>query len=208
MRVPSAPDQVGHGDAVGRHRLLRQHAQPGREDARGQPGDGGAVEQDGARRGPQQPGQPAQQRRLAARVGPDDRRDPGRGDPHAETVDDAAIAVGQRQVLCPESPWVGSPVAGSGHPVAPIRLARISSAISTGAPTSAVITRRPLGLPREIPADRLRVVLEFAPSAPTIGAAKRVRGLRLVAIAGRRGVVGELGGAGQPTIARRIGAQA
>jgi len=88
--------------------------------------------------------------------------------------------------------------------------------------------RRPLGLPRDIPADRMLSVLEFARTAPTIGASKRVRGLTLVAtdlewtagsgpvvegpaesllmaIAGRRGITGELTGPGQPTIAGRIG---
>lgn len=90
--------------------------------------------------------------------------------------------------------------------------------------------RRPLGLPRDIPAERMRVVLEFARTAPTIGAAKRVRGLTLVAtdldwragsgpvvegpaepllmaVAGRRGVAGDLTGPGLETIVARIGAQ-
>ena len=90
--------------------------------------------------------------------------------------------------------------------------------------------RRPLGLPRDIPAERMRVVLEFARTAPTIGAAKRVRGLTLVAtdldwragsgpvvegpaepllmaVAGRRGVAGDLTGPGLGTIVARIGAQ-
>lgn len=89
--------------------------------------------------------------------------------------------------------------------------------------------RRPLGLPRVIPPDRLRVVLDFAIFAPPIGASKRARGLRLeatdldwatgtglvvegpaesllMAIAGRPGAVAELAGAGQPTLAERIGA--
>jgi uncharacterized protein (TIGR03083 family) len=88
--------------------------------------------------------------------------------------------------------------------------------------------RRPLGLRREIPSDRLRVVLDFARTAPPIGASKRIRGLRLVAtdldwaagegpavegpaesllmaIAGRPGVATELIGAGQPTLAERLG---
>lgn len=88
--------------------------------------------------------------------------------------------------------------------------------------------RRPLGLPRDIPADRLLCTLEFARGAPTIGAKKRIRGLRLaatdlhwttgsgpvvegraesllMALAGRRGVVGELSGPGQSTLAERIG---
>jgi uncharacterized protein (TIGR03083 family) len=88
--------------------------------------------------------------------------------------------------------------------------------------------RRPLGLPREIPAERLLCVLDFARTAPTIGAKKRIKGLTLaatdldwstgsgpvvegpaesllMALAGRRGVVGELSGPGQPVLAERIG---
>ena len=41
--------------------------------------------------------------------------------------------------------------------------------------------RRPLGLPRHIPPQRLATVLKFAKTAPTIGAAKRIRGLTLTA---------------------------
>ena len=88
--------------------------------------------------------------------------------------------------------------------------------------------RRPLGVARDVPADRLGPALDFARTAPTIGAFWRVRGLRLVAtnldwaagrgaevhgaaeallmaIAGRRGVTDELSGPGQPTLTRRIG---
>ncbi len=88
--------------------------------------------------------------------------------------------------------------------------------------------RRSLGLPREIPADRLRCTLDFARGAPTIGAKKRIRGLTLtatdldwstgtgpvvegpaesllMALAGRRGIVEELSGPGLPTLAERIG---
>ncbi len=88
--------------------------------------------------------------------------------------------------------------------------------------------RRPLGMPRRIPADRLVVVLEFARTAPSIGARKRIRGLTLtatdldwtagdgpavtgpaesllMALAGRRGVAGELSGPGLPELVRRIG---
>jgi uncharacterized protein (TIGR03083 family) len=89
--------------------------------------------------------------------------------------------------------------------------------------------RRPLGRPRTIPAERLLLALDFARTAPTIRASKRVRGLTLtatdldwtagsgpvvagaaesllMAIAGRRGIVGELSGPGLPTMAERIGA--
>jgi uncharacterized protein (TIGR03083 family) len=88
--------------------------------------------------------------------------------------------------------------------------------------------RRPLGLPREIPAERLSCVLDFARAAPTISAKPRIKGLTLtatdldwstgagpvvegpaesllMALAGRRGVVGELSGPGQPVLAERIG---
>lgn len=88
--------------------------------------------------------------------------------------------------------------------------------------------RRPLGRPREIPPERLTAVLDFAKTAPKIGARKRIRGLRLaatdldwttgegpevsgpaeallMALAGRRGVTGELAGPGRPELARRIG---
>lgn len=41
--------------------------------------------------------------------------------------------------------------------------------------------RRPLGLPREVPPDRLRHALAFARYAPPIKANRRARGLRLVA---------------------------
>jgi uncharacterized protein (TIGR03083 family) len=88
--------------------------------------------------------------------------------------------------------------------------------------------RRPLGLPREIPADRLLCTLDFARGAPTIGSKKRIRGLTLratdldwstgtgpvvegpaesllMALAGRRGIVEELSGPGVSTLAGRIG---
>lgn len=90
--------------------------------------------------------------------------------------------------------------------------------------------RRPLGIPREIPADRLIATLDTAKTAPTISAAKRIKGLSLtatdldwstgdgplvegtgeallMAIAGRRGIVAELFGPGLATLAERIGRQ-
>lgn len=87
--------------------------------------------------------------------------------------------------------------------------------------------RRPLGATREIPAERLRCALDFAPTAPPLRARKRVRGLQLIAtdiewssgrgpvvegpaeallmaIAGRRVAVDELKGSGQPMLAARL----
>ncbi len=87
--------------------------------------------------------------------------------------------------------------------------------------------RRPLGRPRSIPPERLGAVLEFARIAPTIGARRRIRGLRLtatdlgwstgrgpevsgpgeavlMALAGRRGATAELDGPGVAVLAERI----
>ena len=87
--------------------------------------------------------------------------------------------------------------------------------------------RRPLGIPRTIPAERLLPALRFARVAPPIGAFWRTRGLRLVAtdlawaagrgpevrgpaeallmaMAGRRGVVHELAGPGRSTLESRV----
>jgi uncharacterized protein (TIGR03083 family) len=87
--------------------------------------------------------------------------------------------------------------------------------------------RRPLGLPREIPAARLRVALDFVRYAPTIRGAWRARGVRLVAadldwsygkgpevrgageallmmMGGRRAAVPDLDGPGMATLAARL----
>lgn len=88
--------------------------------------------------------------------------------------------------------------------------------------------RRPLGMPRAIPAERLLPALRCALIAPVIRGFWRTRGVRLVAtdldwsaglgpevrgpaeallmaIAGRRGAVGELSGPGQRKLANRTG---
>jgi uncharacterized protein (TIGR03083 family) len=88
--------------------------------------------------------------------------------------------------------------------------------------------RRALRRPRVIPPQRLRPALRTALIAPDIGGLWRIRGVRIVAtdlgfsagrgkevtgpaeallmaIAGRRGVVGELSGPGQGKLADRIG---
>lgn len=87
--------------------------------------------------------------------------------------------------------------------------------------------RRPLALPREIPAERLRTALDFARSAPPLGAAERIGGLTLattdldwsagsgpvveapaetllLAMAGRRCTAAELAGPGAPILAGRL----
>lgn len=88
--------------------------------------------------------------------------------------------------------------------------------------------RRPLGLGREIPPERLTAALDFARTAPPIGARKRITGLRVVAtdlgwaagdgpavegpgeavlmaVAGRGCVLDELSGPGVATLRDRIG---
>ncbi|QUQ68596.1 maleylpyruvate isomerase family mycothiol-dependent enzyme [Kutzneria sp. CA-103260] len=87
--------------------------------------------------------------------------------------------------------------------------------------------RRALGRPRQVPADRLRPCLRTAVLNPIVGGPWRIRGLRvtatdlgwsfgfgpevagpaeplLMAITGRRGVVGELSGPGVATLTARI----
>ena len=88
--------------------------------------------------------------------------------------------------------------------------------------------RRPLGLPRAIPEDRLVAALRFATFAPPLRGFWHARGVRVVAtdvdwsfglgpeargpgeavlmtLAGRRGVAGELQGPGAGTLVRRFG---
>lgn len=88
--------------------------------------------------------------------------------------------------------------------------------------------RRPLGLERDVPGERLVPALRTALFAPVVRGILRVWDVRLVAtdldwsfgrgpevrgkaeallmaVAGRRGVAGELTGPGQPTLARRLG---
>ena len=65
--------------------------------------------------------------------------------------------------------------------------------------------RRPLGLPRRVPAERLRAALPFALLAPPIRALGHVRGAVLLAMAGRRGVAQERSGPGADRLARRLG---
>lgn len=88
--------------------------------------------------------------------------------------------------------------------------------------------RRPLGLPREVPLERLRAVLPFALTAPPIRGLWHIRGVRVVAtdldwaagrgpeargtgeavlmtIAGRRGVAQELSGPGRDRLVQRLG---
>ncbi|AKS32630.1 maleylpyruvate isomerase family mycothiol-dependent enzyme [Mycolicibacterium goodii] len=87
--------------------------------------------------------------------------------------------------------------------------------------------RRALGHPRAVPADRLTRILPLIPSNPRLGAGRRIRGLRLravdvdwqhgtgpevvgtgeallMAMSGRRQVIGELEGDGAEILAERL----
>ena len=87
--------------------------------------------------------------------------------------------------------------------------------------------RRPLGMPRQIPAERLRCVLDDSVRSPELPGWHLARGVRLtptdldwshgsgpeitgpaeavlMAVAGRRSAVGELAGPGQPILASRL----
>ncbi|HXL63256.1 MAG TPA: maleylpyruvate isomerase family mycothiol-dependent enzyme [Mycobacterium sp.] len=87
--------------------------------------------------------------------------------------------------------------------------------------------RRPLGMPRRIPSERLRTALDFARYAPTIRGAWQARGVRMVAddlawshgrgpevrgsgeallmmMGGRRAALDDLSGPGQPKLAQRF----
>jgi uncharacterized protein (TIGR03083 family) len=87
--------------------------------------------------------------------------------------------------------------------------------------------RRPLGLPRAIPHERLRRVLTLLPPNPRLGVPRRIRGLRfraddvdweygrgpevtgagealMMVLAGRADAVDELSGEGQPVLAARL----
>ncbi|MEP7161933.1 MAG: DinB family protein, partial [Dermatophilaceae bacterium] len=87
--------------------------------------------------------------------------------------------------------------------------------------------RRPLGMPRQIPAERLRWVLGDSVRSPELPGWRLARGVRLaptdldwshgsgpevtgpaeamlMAIAGRSSAVGELAGPGQPVVAGRL----
>ena len=87
--------------------------------------------------------------------------------------------------------------------------------------------RRPLGLSRQVPEERLRFALDFAVRSPALPARRLTRGLRLVAtdiawssgrgpevrgpaesvlmaVTGRPGICGELTGDGQPLLQARV----
>ena len=103
---------------AGADRRLREDPEPRRHLPGGQLVDVAAVEQDRARARLQEPGERAQQRRLAARVGADDRRHPAGRDRHVSPLAHLAVVVREREVL-------GREGAVGAHSPVPARLARI-----------------------------------------------------------------------------------
>ncbi len=105
------------GDVAGRHGVDRL-----------------AVEEDPAGGRLEQPGHRAQQRRLAAAVGPDDRRHPAVGDREVEVADDGVVAV-------PDGDGLGAQTCAGDRGVVmrrPSRLVRRRSQIRYGAPIADV----------------------------------------------------------------------
>ena len=110
VRVPAAAHEVGDGDALRRHRLLRQQPEHGGHLARSHPPQVLPVELDVPLDGPQDPAEPAQQRRLAAAVGAHDHRDLAGRHHEVDAVHHAALVVGEVH-----------PVRGERHRLVPSR---------------------------------------------------------------------------------------
>src|SRR3546814_600070 len=136
-RVAAPGHEVAHGDALRRDRLLREHAEARGHRSGGKAVDVGAVEHHAAGAGLQEPGQAAQQCRLAAGVGADDDRHLPWRDRDRQVVDDDTGVVAEAQVLRAEGRRV---VARWGHPPRPIVLARASRYSRYGAPKMPVMT--------------------------------------------------------------------
>ena len=99
MRVAAAPDEIRDGDPLGRDRALREQSE-GAGDLLGRPRvERLAVQEHVARARGQQARERTQQRRLAASVRSDDRRDPAGRDGEVESVDDRAVAVGEGECV-------------------------------------------------------------------------------------------------------------
>ena len=89
-------DQIDDGDPVRRDRRLRQQPEPPRDLLGRQRRDLDAVQQHTPGLRLEHPHERAQQRRLAARVGPDDRGEAALGDVDGQPFGDDARVVGQR----------------------------------------------------------------------------------------------------------------
>jgi hypothetical protein len=119
VRVPAAPDEIRHRDALRRDGILWQQTQHARELLRRPGVDGAAVERHRPVLRLEQSRAAAQQRRLAAAVGADDRGDAAGLECQVETVEDASIAVGDAE------PLGGQLVGCCGHEVCPVRFMRM-----------------------------------------------------------------------------------
>jgi hypothetical protein len=97
VRVATAHDQVGDGEAGGGDGALRQHPDDPGHVAGGGAVDAPAVQQDLAGVGAQEAAERPQQGGLAAAVGADDGGDRSVGDVEVEAVDDDVRSVRQSQ---------------------------------------------------------------------------------------------------------------
>ncbi len=95
VRVAAARHEIADGQPLRRDRRLRQEADAARHLARGELADRRAVEQDAARLRLHQARHRAQQRRLAARVGADDRGDAALRQLAVQSPQDLVPAVGE-----------------------------------------------------------------------------------------------------------------
>ena len=100
---PSAADEVGDGESLWRHGILGEYPELACDLFGLGVVDVGTVEKHDALARVQQARHGTQQRRLAASVGADDRRDRGVGDLDVETLDDDAIVVADAESLADES---------------------------------------------------------------------------------------------------------
>jgi hypothetical protein len=138
VRVPSAGDQVTHGDPVRSNRSLRQQTEDAGNFTGGQVEDRCAVEEYLTGAGPEEAGQAAEQGRLAARVGADDGGHLAVQDVDVEQLDDCAVVVPEGQ--CPRGQARAGIGCCLGHPPSPLLLVLARSHRRYGAPTAPVTT--------------------------------------------------------------------
>ena len=93
VRMASARDEIRDGDAVRGDRALRKQPDRPGQGLRGNRPDGLSVEQHVPGRGPDEPGQAAQQRGLAAGIGADDHGERALGHLEIKVLEDSPLVV-------------------------------------------------------------------------------------------------------------------
>src|SRR5699024_5666558 len=133
MRVAAPPDEIGDSDSLRGQGRLREQAQEAGELFGRHPMDLLPVQQHLAATRREQARHGAQQGRLAAGVGADDRGDPAGEQGEVEVLDDGAIAVAQCELA-------GEQAVCGGHRALAWRLVRMSRTVREGAPSAPVTT--------------------------------------------------------------------